>query len=139
MAVLNLEQTLFDLWIPILPFLASLFSFLDTITQQGTECVKSGPSQRQHKRAGPCNPQRPYQMNDLHSMQIVHMRKSESVLQLAFNLYFRRQLERDIKVNTGKISITDIHHSEFIWDISKTIYVHVNVHMVFFLLISQSS
>lgn len=53
-------------------------------------------------------------MNDLHSMQIVHMRKSESVLQLAFNLYFRRQLERDIKVNTGKISITDIHHSEFI-------------------------
>lgn len=54
-------------------------------------------------------------MNDLHSMQIVHMRKSESVLQLAFNLYFRRQLERDIKVNTGKISITDIHHSEFIY------------------------
>lgn len=39
----------------------------------------------------------------------------------------------------GEISITDIHHSKFIEDSSKIIYVHRDVHMVFLLLIPQSS
>lgn len=72
------------------------FSFLDIITQQGTEGVKSG-SADSTKEQGHIHPQGPQQTNDLHLMQIVDMRKSASVLQLAYNLYFKRQLETDIK------------------------------------------
>lgn len=39
----------------------------------------------------------------------------------------------------GKVSIISMQRSKFIGDIGKTIYVHVNVHMAFFLLIPQSS
>lgn len=37
------------------------------------------------------------QMDGLHVMQAVHMRKSESALQLACSLHFKRQLGRYVK------------------------------------------
>lgn len=82
-----------------------------TLLHSRGQRVSKWAQPEEHKGAGPHAPQRPQQTDDLHSRQVVHMRKSESVLQLAFNLYLKRQLEN--KANTGKISITDIHHSEF--------------------------
>lgn len=84
----------FDLWILLLPLLVCLsHSLLDVITQQGTECVKSGPSWGQHQRAGPHTPPVTSANRWPHWRQVVHMRKRESVSQLAFNLYFKRQSE----------------------------------------------
>lgn len=67
------------------------------MTQQEAECVKGGPSRRQHKRAGGVQPQRPQQTDDRHGTQAVHRRKSASVLRPAFTLHLKKQLERDTK------------------------------------------
>lgn len=55
MIVLNLEQTFFDLRIPIL----SLFSFLDVITQQETVCQKWAQPEAAQKSRATYNPSDP--------------------------------------------------------------------------------
>lgn len=141
MMVLNLEQTLFDLGTPTLPLLVSLslsLSSQDVIPQQGRECVKSGPSRgaAQKNRAT-------YTPSDL-SKQMTYIGCKQFTWEkgnLCCSLHLACILGGNPihKVNMGEISITDIHHSKFIEDSSKIIYVHRDVHMVFLLLIPQSS
>lgn len=82
-----------------MPILPLSFLFWTLLHSRG-QSVSQWAQPEEHKRAGPHIPQRPQQTDDLHLRQVVHMRKSESVLQLAFNLYFKWQLEN--KANTGK-------------------------------------
>lgn len=90
---LNLEQTLTCEFLSCLSWPLS-FLFRTLLHSRGQKVSKVGPAGGSTKEQGLMRPQKPQQTNDLHLMQIVHMRKRECVLQLAFNLYFQRQLER---------------------------------------------